>query len=464
MSIDILVVDDEADIRELVSGILSDEGYDVRTAADGESALVAIRDRKPALVILDVWMQGGGRDGLDVLDVIQSIDPTLPVVMISGHGTVETAVGAIKRGAYDYIEKPFTSERLTLIAARALEAAKLKRENQELRARTDNHVDMTGRSAAIATVRNLIAKAAPANSRILISGPAGSGKEVTARLIHDKSHRAQSPFVALNAAAITPERMEIELFGEEDEAGRTRRIGAFEEAHGGTLYLDEVGDMPHETQAKILRVLVDQRFHRVGGATDVRVDVRVMSSTTKDSRAEIAAGRFREDLYHRLAVVPIRMPALSERREDIPDLIMHFIARVSEQSGLNKRTLSDDAMAALQAYDWPGNVRQVKNIVERLLILAPDNQDEPIGLEDLPAEITGANPVSSLGFDHLICLSLRDAREVFERDYLVAQISRFSGNISRTAAFIGMERSALHRKMKSLGLGTREREDELDPV
>ena len=455
MATDILVVDDEADIRELVSGILTDEGYAVRTAPDSASALAAIQARKPALILLDIWMQGGGMDGLELLDMVKALDPDLPAVMISGHGNIETAVSAIKRGAYDFLEKPFKSDRLLLVIDRALEAAQLRRENRRLRAQTMTPDGLIGHSQAIQQLRQLIAKAAPANSRILIAGPAGAGKEVVARLIHTASHRSKGEFVAIAAAGMTPERVDAELFGEEGEAGRPSKIGVFERAHGGTLYLDEVCDMPLETQGRILRVLIEQRFRRVGGATDVQVDVRVVSSTTRDLRVEIAGGRFREDLFHRLNVVPLRVPGLAERREDITELVDYFIEGISAATGLPRRQFGDDAIATLQVHPWPGNVRQLINIVERTLILASGDPSEPVTAEMLPAEVTSAGAAGAVGAERIIALPLRDAREVFEREYLNAQIMRFGGNISRTAAFIGMERSALHRKLKSLGVASR---------
>ncbi len=449
---DILVVDDEADIRELVSGLLEDEGHAVRTASNSDEALAAIRARKPSLALLDIWMQGGGLDGLELLDVIKELDPDLPVVMISGHGNIETAVTALQRGAYDFIEKPFKSDRLVVVVQRALEATSLKRENRRLRAQVAEPTGFIGRSAAAQALRSTITKVAPANSRVLISGPPGSGKELVARQIHEASARARAEFVAIAAAGMTPERLDSELFGEEGHDGRPSKIGVFERAHNGTLYLDDVGDMPRESQSRILRVLVEQRFRRVGGEQDVQVDVRVVTSTSRDLKLEIAEGRFREDLFHRLNVVPIRVPALSERREDIQELVDYFIETLAGSQGLPRRRLGDDAIAVLQVHPWPGNVRQLRNNVERLLILATGDVNEPIGADALPQEATNAGSSGSLGAERIIALPLREAREVFEREYLAAQIMRFGGNISRTAAFIGMERSALHRKLKSLGV------------
>jgi two-component system nitrogen regulation response regulator NtrX len=400
-------------------------------------------------------LQGSRIDGLALLDAIKHEHADLPVVMISGHGNIETAVSAIKRGAYDYIEKPFKSDRLVLVAERALEASKLRREVKALRERSGEASELIGASAAMNHLRQLIEKVAPTNSRVLISGPSGAGKELVARTIHGLSARSGAPFVVLNAATITPERMEHELFGTEPSNGAARKVGALEEAHGGTLYLDEVADMPRETQNKILRVLVDQTFQRVGGTTRVTVDVRIVSSTGRDLEHEITEGAFREDLFHRLAVVPIRLPALAERREDIPGLVRHFVEQISRATGLPKRTIGDDAMAVLQAHDWPGNLRQLRNNVERLLILARGDAAETITAEMLPAEIGEMLPTTPgrAGGEHLMSLPLRDAREIFEREYLTAQVNRFGGNISRTAEFVGMERSALHRKLKSLGVG-----------
>ena len=447
-----MVVDDEADIRELVSGLLEDEGHAVRVASNAEEALAGIRARKPTLLVLDIWMQGGGMDGLELLDMVKALDADLPVVMISGHGNIETAVSALKRGAYDFIEKPFKSDRLVVVIERALEAASLKRENRRLRAQASVPTGLIGRSAAAQVLRTTISKVAPANSRVLISGPPGSGKELVARQIHEASPRARGEFVAISAAGMTPERLDLELFGEEGHDGRPRKIGVFERAHNGTLYLDDVGDMPRESQSRILRVLVEQRFRRVGGEQDVQVDVRVVTSTSRDLKVEITEGRFREDLFHRLNVVPIRVPALSERREDIQELVEYFIDTLSASQGLPRRKLGDDAIAVLQVNPWPGNVRQLRNNVERLLILATGDIADPISAEMLPQEVASSNSGGGMGSERTIALPLREAREVFEREYLAAQIMRFGGNISRTAAFIGMERSALHRKLKSLGV------------
>ncbi|HWT31375.1 MAG TPA: sigma-54 dependent transcriptional regulator [Propylenella sp.] len=452
MAADILVVDDEADIRDIVAGILDDEGHSTRTASDSDSALAAIGARRPSLIFLDIWLQGSRLDGLSLLDEIHRQHADLPVVMISGHGNIETAVSAIKRGAYDYIEKPFKADRLVLVAERALEASKLKREIADLKQRSGESEDLIGSSPVMSHLRQTLERISPTNSRIMIFGPSGSGKEQVARAIHALSNRSRGPFVVLNAAAITPDRMEVELFGTEPRNGHGR-VGALEEAHGGTLYLDEIADMPRETQNKILRVLVDQTFERVGGSTKVKVDVRVLSSTARDLQGAIEEGRFREDLFHRLSVVPLRVPALAERREDVPELVGHFMAQISGATGLPVRRIGDDAMAVLQAHDWPGNLRQLRNNVERLMILTRADPDAVITADMLPREIGEILPSTpAQGGAHIMSLPLREAREVFEREYLTAQINRFSGNISRTAEFVGMERSALHRKLKSLGV------------
>ncbi|MDB5510530.1 MAG: sigma-54-dependent Fis family transcriptional regulator [Enterovirga sp.] len=455
MSTDILVVDDEIDIRELVAGILEDEGHGTRKAGSSDEALAAIQARRPHLVFLDIWLQGSRLDGLQVLDLIKTEHPDLPVVMISGHGNIETAVSAIKAGAYDFIEKPFKADRLVLVADRALETWRLKREVKDLRARSVTASRIAGRSAVMNQLRQAIDRVAPTNARILIAGAPGAGKELAARTIHAQSTRASGPFVSINAAAITPDNMEAELFGIEASGERGRRTGALEEAHGGTLFLDEIADLPREVQGRMLRVLVEQNFQRLGGSTRVHVDVRIISSSSRDLPAEITAGTFREDLFHRLSVVAIRVPALSERREDVPELIEFFQDQISSTTGLPRRRIGEEAMAVLQSHDWPGNVRQLRNNVERLMILATGEPDAEITAEMLPSEIGTLVPSTpnGEGGERLMSLPLREAREIFEREYLVAQIARFSGNISRTAEFIGMERSALHRKLKLLGIG-----------
>jgi two-component system nitrogen regulation response regulator NtrX len=455
MATDILVVDDEADIRDLVAGILQDEGYSVRTAKNADDAIAAIQVRRPHLVLLDIWLEGSRLDGLALLDVIKGEYPDMPVVMISGHGTIETAVAAIRRGAYDFIEKPFNADRLVLVAGRAIETLRLKREVKSLKQLAPHSDKLVGSSPVMNQLRNTIARVAPTNSRVLIIGPSGSGKEIVARMIHAQSARSSGPFIVINAATITPERMEIELFGTEATNGHARKVGALEEADGGTLFIDEIADMPRETQNKILRVLVEQSFQRVGGAARINVDVRIISCTGRNLESEVADGNFREDLYHRLSVVPIRIPPLSERREDIAELVDHFLDQISVTTGLPRRQIGPDALAVLESHDWPGNVRQLRNNVERLLILAGGAPDATVTASMLPQEVAALVPSMPNGFgggEHLMSLPLREAREAFEREYLVAQISRFGGNISRTAEFVGMERSALHRKLKALGV------------
>jgi two-component system nitrogen regulation response regulator NtrX len=456
---EILIVDDEPDIRLLVEAILRDEGFEARSAGNSDEAIAAYRARRPGLVILDVWLQGSTLDGIGILDVLHQEQPRVPVVMISGHGTIETAVAAIQRGAYDFIEKPFNSDRLLLVVRRALEAAKLASENAELRLRVGPETTLTGEGHSIAGLRAAIERVAPTGSRVLIAGPPGSGKETVARLIHGKSRRAEGPFVALNCAILAPEKFELELFGVEAGVDTPRRVGVLERAHGGTLLLDEVSEMPMETQGKIARVLQEQSFERVGGAgARVKVDIRVIATTARDLAAAIADGRFREDLYYRLAVVPLRVPALKDRREDIPALAADFLARAADASGLPARSLASDAIAALQAHDWPGNVRQLRNIMDWMMIMR-SGETEVFRAEHLPTELSAHAP-RALAIDpaaDVMALPLREARDVFETQYLQAQLLRHGGNISRTANFVGMERSALHRKLKQLGIGAEER-------
>ncbi|MCC6941421.1 MAG: sigma-54-dependent Fis family transcriptional regulator [Novosphingobium sp.] len=460
MALDILIVDDERDIRELVAGVLSDEGYGCRTAADSTSALAAVDERRPSLVLLDVWLHGSPMDGLEVLDEIKRREPELPVIIFSGHGNIDTAVSAISRGAMDFLEKPFEAERLLLLVERATETERLRRENARLRQDFVMADEFTGNSTAINQVRATLKRVANTGSRLLITGPAGSGKEVAARLLHSWSPRAQNAFVTVNSARITPERFEQELFGEEID-GKLVRAGLLEMADGGTLFLDEVSDMPPSSQARILRVLTEQAFVRVGGHRQLRVDVRVVSSSSRPLEKEIAERRFREDLYYRLNVVPVAIPSLTERREDIPPLVDHFFARYANEQGVRPPAVTPEAMAALQRYDWPGNVRQLRNVIERTIILAPRDRLSRIDGDMLPSEIVETPMGGETGGSALMGVPLREARENFEREYLKVQIRRFSGNISKTASFIGMERSALHRKLKLLGMAER-REGEDD--
>ncbi len=451
MPLDILVVDDERDIRDLVAGVLEDEGYGARTAADSDSALEAISVRRPSLVLLDVWLQGSRLDGLELLDEIKRRDPSIPVLMISGHGNLDTAVAAIRRGAADFIEKPFEAERLLLMVARATETERLRREVASLRAVVGRDTDLTGNSGAINGVRATLKRVASTGSRVLIMGSAGVGKEVAARLLHGWRQRAEAPFVVVKAARMTPERVEEELFGAE-EGGQLVRSGLLEQAHGGTLFLDEIADMPLATQGRILRVLTEQSFSRVGGQRVVKVDVRVVSATARDLTHEIAEGRSRAYLYYGISVVPVAIPGLCERREDIPALVDHFMAHYANERRVPTPAITPEAMVALQNYEWPGNVRQLRNVVERTIIMAPGDRIGRIELDMLPAEILGDPGEIGGGATAIMGAPLREARETFEREYLRVQIRRFSGNISRTANFIGMERSALHRKLKLLGI------------
>ena len=447
---DILIVDDEADIRDLIADILQDEGYETRDATDADTALAQVTRRAPALIILDIWLQGSRMDGIEVLKSVKRDNPEIPVVIISGHGNIEIAVAAIQQGAYDFIEKPFTANQLLVVVTRALEAHRLRRENAALRARESADAVMVGSAPAMAALTARLQRVARTQSRVMLSGPPGAGKEVAARRLHALSERAQAPFVVVNAASIEPQRMEAVLFGQVHEDGRVEP-GLFERAHRGVLFIDEVAEMPSGTQAKILRVLTDQAFQRLGGGDLVRVDVRVISATNRDLEGEIAAGRFREDLFHRLAVVPIEVPGLDARREDIPALVEHFSARLTQTEGLPRKPFTPEALTYLQTRGWPGNVRQLKNMVERLLIVT---EGDAIGIEDVcggaESESEGGGGLNGM----IATLPLREARELFEREYLIAQINRFGGNISRTAHFIGMERSALHRKLKSLGVTT----------
>ena len=457
MGIEILIVDDESDIRDLVSGILQDEGYQTRIAANSFEALAEIKARSPNLILLDIWLQGSDLDGLGILKVVKVEHPTIPVLMMSGHGTVETAVTAIQDGAYDFIEKPFKADRLILLVERAIEVDRLRRENEELRIRTGTESEIIGVSQVANDLRLSINRIAPSNSRVLITGPAGVGKEVVARMIHAHSKRSEGPFIVVNCATMSPDRFEIELFGLEnpnEKNGVLNSIGTFESAHNGTLFLDEVSDMPLETQGKIVRVLQEQVFQRVGGSNRVEVDVRVVTSSTSDLLASIAAGNFREDLFYRLNVMPLKVLSLKQRMDDIPPLAQHFMKYAAQAAGRPTRKISIEAMSVLQTYSWPGNVRELRNVIERLLIMALGDVDSPISVDMLPPEINADAQISGdmETNTEIMGLPLREAREIFEREYLMAQVNRFSGNISKTAEFIGMERSALHRKLKSLGV------------
>jgi len=449
---DILIVDGERDIRELISDILKVEGYTTRLAANSEECMAEIHAEPPALMILDIWLKDSNMDGIDILKVAKRDYPGVPVVIISGHGNIEIAVAAIKQGAYDFIEKPFNIEQLLVVIRRAMETSRLRRENVELKRKDEAPAEMIGASSAFRSLKSNLDKVTRSNGRVMLTGPAGCGKEGAARYIHAQSNRAEAPFVTVNCASIEPERMEAVLFGREG-GDRGVEPGLLEQANGGVIYFDEVADMPPGTQSKILRVLVEQAFQRAGGTEKIRVDVRVISSTNKDLQTEIAKGDFREELYHRLNVVPISVPSLEERREDIPMLAGHFIAAFNKVQGLPMRDLSDESVALLQTMVWPGNVRQLKNVIERVLILGEGAG--PITVHELPQHQDAPKDDGRVVLSGSIAtLPLREARELFEREYLLTQINRFGGNISRTASFVGMERSALHRKLKSLGVVT----------
>jgi two-component system nitrogen regulation response regulator NtrX len=453
---DILVVDDEKDIRELIADILRDDGHTVRLGWDSTSAYAEMNAEAPDLMILDIWLKDSKQDGIDILKTVKRNNPGVPVVIISGHGNIEIAVAAVKQGAYDFIEKPFNIDQLMVVIARALETSRLRRENAALKTGEPASSAMIGNSSALRGMKSQLEKVAKGNGRVLLSGPSGSGKEVAARYLHSLSDRARKPFVCVNSATIEPDRMEEVLFGRVSPE-RGHEPGLFEKAHGGFLFFDEVADMPVGTQSKILRVLVDQSFTRPGSTDQVRVDVRVVSATTQDLKAEIEAGRFREELYHRLNVVPISVPSLAARRDDIPELVGHFVAELNAGQGLPLRSFSDEAIAHLQTLDWPGNIRQLRNVIERCLILGPETG--PVEVEEVQspgAESDRGNVVAMISSAYA-GLPLREAREMFEREYLIAQINRFGGNISRTASFVGMERSALHRKLKSLSVTTASR-------
>lgn len=452
--VDVLVVDDEQDICDLVSDILRDDGFTPRAANDSCSALKAIDERLPSAVILDIWLQGSQLDGIGILEQIKQRYPNLPVIMISGHGSVESAIASIKLGAYDYIEKPFKEDRLLQLLNRAIETANLRRENQELKQRGGSvESQLIGSSAAVTQLKNAVEKIAPTSSRVFISGPAGCGKEVVARLIHLLSARAEGPFVVLNAASLTSENIEEDMFGVENHQTGERKIGVLEKSHGGTLFIDEIADLPLATQGKLLRMLQQSSFERVGGDLKVEVDVRVIAASNKQIEQEIEFGHFREDLYYRLNVVPLSVPPLSERREDILPLTEYFVGRSAALLNVTPRPMGKDAVAVMQAYDWPGNVRQLRNVIEWMLIMAPEDA-KVMTAEMLPPEITQSNKVIERPDTNadMMSMPLKQAREVFERQYLTAQLERFNGNISKTAQFVGMERSAFHRKLKGLGV------------
>ena len=453
----ILIVDDEKDIRQLISDILKDEGYSTKLAANSTECINEINSSPPDLLILDIWLKDSHMDGIDILKVAQRDNPEIPVVIISGHGNIEIAVAAIKQGAYDFIEKPFNTDQLLVVINRAMEVSKLRRENSALKIQDITRSEMIGKSSTFKTLKNNLDKVIKSNGRVLLTGPPGSGKEVAARYIHANSNRSNFPFITINCASIESNRMEEVLFGSQYKGGEVEP-GLLEMAHGGVVYFDEVADMPIGTQSKILRVLVEQQFIRLGGSDTVRVDLRVISSTTKNLKVLITEGKFREELYHRLNVVPIEVPSLEDRRDDIPELSSFFLQELHNQHGLKDRKLSEDSLTFLQSMEWPGNVRQLKNQIERILILGPEDDFISVNeLNELNPSFEDDN--KEIVINNVVSLPLREARELFERDYLLTQINRFGGNISRTASFVGMERSALHRKLKSLDIISRPKPD-----
>ncbi len=453
---DILIVDDERDIRELISDILKDEGFTTRLAGTSDEAMAEMNKEPPSLMILDIWLKDSRMDGIDILKSVKRDNPDVPIIIISGHGNIEIAVAAIKQGAYDFIEKPFNIDQLMVVITRAMETSRLRRENTELRRKDVTTAEMIGSSHAFRALKSQLDKVTKSNGRVMLSGPSGAGKEIAARYVHAQSDRADGPFITVNSASIEPDRMEEVLFGRES-SGRGIEPGLLEQAHGGVIFFDEIADMPLGTQSKILRVLTEQQFQRVGGGDKVRVDLRVISSTTQNLEEAVENGSFRQELYHRLNVVPIEVPGLADRREDIPELAAHFIEGFNKTQGLPLRAVSDEAVALLQTMNWPGNVRQLKNVIERVLILGAEKGE--ISAAEVPGEAQSESQDEGrvVLSGTLATLPLREARELFEREYLLTQINRFGGNISRTAGFVGMERSALHRKLKSLNVVTSSR-------
>jgi two-component system nitrogen regulation response regulator NtrX len=450
MTNEILVVDDNLDIRLLISGILKDKGFSVREAANFDQALNEINRKVPDAAVIDVKLDKGDNDGIELLTHIKKIDDDVPVIMISGHANVQMAVNSLKLGAFEFMQKPFSTERLLNFVNRAIENLDLKKEKRVLESKLFHSYDIIGQSPTIAKVRNLIIKLGSTESRVFISGPAGSGKELVARQIHKKSLRSTKPFVVVNGALLDPQKYELELFGSENTNG-TINYGFFEQAKDSTLLIDEISEIPLETQAKILRVLIEQKFRRVNGSKEINVNVRIISTSSKNIREEVDKGNFREDLYHRLNVVPIFLPALKDRTEDIPLLLNYFSKKISELNGINETKLDSD-FDLFYKYDWPGNVRELRNLVERISILSVNEKKINVNslVQDaLSQKRVEANPSS---YENVLSYPLKEARERFEKDYLTSQLKKHKGNISKTAEFIGMERSALHRKLKTLGI------------
>ena len=447
---EILIVDDNADIRLLISDILKNKGFSVRIAANFDQALAEINKKLPDVAIVDVKLDKGDNDGIDLLTRIKKIDDDVPVIMISGHANVQMAVDSLKLGAFEFMQKPFSSERLLNFINRAIENIELKKEKYVLESKLFQSYDIVGRSQTIEKIKNLITKLGNTESRVFISGPAGSGKELVARQIHKKSHRSTNPFVVVNGALLNPDKYELELFGSENLDGSIN-YGFFEKAKDGTLLIDEVSEIPLETQAKILRVLIDQKFRRVNGIKEINVNVRIISTSSKTIREEVDKGNFREDLYHRLNVVPIFIPALKDRLEDIPLLLNYFTKKISELNGIGETKL-DSNVDLFYQYDWPGNVRELRNFVERISILSVNENKTNINSLVQDALSQKSLQKKSNSYDNILSFPLKEAREKFEKDYLTSQLKKYKGNISKTAEFVGMERSALHRKLKTLGI------------
>lgn len=461
MALDVLIIDDEADIRDIISDILKDEGFTSRAVASSEEAFKSISKKTPDAIILDIWLQGSDLDGLGILEIVKKQYPLMPVVVISGHGTIETAVSAIKIGAYDYLEKPFTHNKLMIVLKRACESAKLRRENIDLKSRVIDKTEFVGNATITTRLKGEIEKVAPTSSRVMIHGAIGSGKELASRLIHKKSRRANGSCIVFSPTSMSPHKIQQELFGDSERHDTNslynKRISLLEAANNGTLYIDEVGDLPNSAQSRLLKFLNDQILTKSKNKS-IKLDVRLITSTTKDLQVEIAHGRFRQDLYYRLNVVPLSVPILAERKEDIPLLVKYFVTQLSKFSGLKERQFSDEAIETLQAYNWPGNVRQLRNVIEWTLIMNPPSAGvmEKIKSDMLPQDVINnsvniSKPDTNLD---MMSMPLREAREVFERQYLTAQMNRFNHNISKTSTFVGMERSALHRKLKTLSIHT----------
>ncbi len=456
MASDILIVDDEKDIRSVLIDVLEDEGYKARAVSDGPSAIEAVRIQRPSLILLDIWLGDSRFDGIKILEIIHKDYPEIPILMMSGHGNIQTAVSAIKKGAYDFIEKPFKSDRLLLLIKRALETAQLRHENQNLKNDPTRFHQLIGESSYVTQLRQTIQKVAPTNSRVFITGPSGVGKELVAREIHKQSNRNKCPFIIVSCTTLNPDRFEEELFGIDRNPGNPASscIGLLEKAHTGTILFDQVTDMPLPVQGRLARFLQDGFLQRINGQNAVKIDTRVIATSSINVEQEIKKGKFKEDLFYRLNVVPIHVKPLVHRQEDIVDLAKYFLEQTCKLYGRPQYILAPETMTALQTYPWPGNIRQLRNIIDWVVIMLPENFQGKITPEMLPPDISASLPTASLRneAEDVLQMPLRDAREIFEKQYLLSQVARFSGNISQTASFVGMERSALHRKLRALGV------------